>query len=52
MNWGEDLVFNRINVKIKIFILSNIFSYSDILNIETNLFPIVPPSEKKLMQIF
>ena len=44
MNWGEDLLFNRINVKLKctVFILSNIFSHSDILNFETKLFPIAP----------
>ena len=47
MNWGEDLLFNRINVKLKctVFILSNIFSLSDIFNFETNLFPIVPPAK-------
>ena len=47
MNWGEDLLFNRINVRLKcaVFILSNIFSHSDILNFETNLFPIVPPAK-------
>ena len=43
MNWEEDLLFNRINVKLKyaVSILSNIFAHSDILNFETNLFPIV-----------
>ena len=48
MNWREDLLFNRIDVKLKgaVFILSNIFSHSDILNFETN------PSENELMQIF
>ena len=36
-----------INVKLKcaVFILSNIFSHSDILNFETNLFPIVPSAK-------
>ena len=43
VNWEEDLLFNRINVKLKcaVFIFSNIFFHSDILNFETNLFPIV-----------
>ena len=54
MNWREDLLFNRIDVKLKcaVFILSNIFSRSDILNFETKLFPIVPPAKIELMQIF
>ena len=45
---GRGLLFNQIiNVKLKcsVFILSNIFPHSDILNFETNLFPIVPPAK-------
>ena len=54
MNWGEDLLFNRINVKLKcaVFILSNIFSHSDILNFEKKLVSDCTPSENKPMQIF
>ena len=54
MNWVEDLLFNRINVKLNcaVFVLSNIFSYSDILNFETNLFPIVPPAKINACKAF
>ena len=56
MNWREDLLFNRINVKLKcgvfILIIRNIFSHSDIFNFETNLFPIVPPAKINLCKSF
>lgn len=40
---GRGFIIYRINVKLKcaVFIFSNIFFHSDILNFETNLFPIV-----------
>ena len=54
MNWGEDLLFNRIKVKLKcpVFILSNIFSHSDILDFQKNLFPIVPPAKTNSCKSF
>ena len=54
MNWREDILFNRINVKLKcaVLTLSNIFSHSDILNFETNLLPIVPPAKMNSCKSF
>ena len=51
MNWGEDLLFNRINVKLKcaVFIHSNIFPTVTFWN---KLVSNCTPSENKLMQIF
>ena len=54
MNRGEDLLCNRIKVKLKCapFKRSNIFYPSEIFNFGTKLFPIVPPATINSCKIF